>query len=142
MLMEGEYEFLSNFYPCRIVDKDYPELIYSSVEAAYQANKTKSKAERSKFVSLLPGKAKRLGKKLVLRADWDSVKDSIMEYYLVQKFSSPELRARLKNVSEPIVEDNYWNDTYWGICNGVGLNKLGKLLEKVREAIISNKDFF
>ena len=32
-------------------------------------------------------------------------------------------------------EGNDWNDTFWGQCDGVGLNHLGKLLMRVREEI-------
>lgn len=49
------------------------------------------------------------------------------------KFSQNEdFKALLLQVKEPIVEDNTWNDTYWGVCNGVGQNKLGKILEKIK----------
>jgi predicted NAD-dependent protein-ADP-ribosyltransferase YbiA (DUF1768 family) len=33
---------------------------------------------------------------------------------------------------EELVEGNWWNDTFWGVCNGVGENNLGKLLMKIR----------
>jgi hypothetical protein len=31
-----------------------------------------------------------------------------------------------------LIEDNDWDDTYWGVCNGAGENNLGKLLMKIR----------
>ena len=70
---------------------------------------------------------------------------SMMEYYCRQKFSNPELRRKLIAVEEPIVEDNWWNDIYWGVCNGIGENKLGQILTKIREEalehmIIENKE--
>ena len=34
-----------------------------------------------------------------------------------------------------LIEGNTWNDTYWGVCNGVGKNTLGQLLMKIREEI-------
>lgn len=46
-----------------------------------------------------------------------------------------ELKIKLKNIKEEIVEENYWNDKYWGVCNGIGENKLGKILEKVKKEI-------
>lgn len=84
------------------------------------------------FSGLQPGDAKRLGRRVRLRPDWESVKDSIMETYLRQKFSSSQLAAQLKAVDEPIVEDNTWGDRYWGRCNGYGHNMLGQLLEKIK----------
>lgn len=37
-----------------------------------------------------------------------------------------------------LVEGNTWNDTYWGVCNGVGKNTLGQLLMKIRR---NSKDY-
>ena len=28
-----------------------------------------------------------------------------------------------------------WNDTEWGICNGIGNNKLGKILMRIRKIL-------
>lgn len=36
---------------------------------------------------------------------------------------------------EVVYKGNYWKDTYWGVCNGVGENHLGKLLMKIREKL-------
>lgn len=32
-----------------------------------------------------------------------------------------------------IYEGNDWHDVYWGVCNGVGENMLGKMLMKIRQ---------
>uniref|UniRef100_UPI00345E83CD NADAR domain-containing protein n=1 Tax=uncultured Duncaniella sp. TaxID=2768039 RepID=UPI00345E83CD len=34
-----------------------------------------------------------------------------------------------------LVEGNYWHDTVWGVCDGVGENHLGKILMRVREEL-------
>ena len=62
-----------------------------------------------------------------------------MEYYCRQKFSDPVLRRKLMAVEEPIVEDNWWNDTYWGVCRGVGENRLGQILSKIREEALLHR---
>jgi len=49
------------------------------------------------------------------------------------------LQKLLIDIKEPIVEDNYWGDIYWGVCRGVGQNKLGKMLEKIKEEIEKNR---
>ena len=139
MEMKGDYAFLSNFYPCKIVDREYPGIIYNSVEAAFQAAKVKEEKVRREFSFLEPNFAKKKGRKIKLRPDWEQVKDSIMEYYCRQKFSNPELRTKLMNVTEPIVEDNWWHDTYWGKCNGIGENKLGQILTKIREEALEHR---
>lgn len=45
----GNYEFLSNFAGCNIIDDGIP---YPSVENAYQAHKTLDMDERLKFTTV------------------------------------------------------------------------------------------
>jgi len=54
-----------------------------------------------------------------------------------QKFlQNPELRDKLLATNDAyLVEGNNWKDTYWGICNGVGENWLGRILMIVRHAL-------
>lgn len=128
----GEFRFLSNFWPASVeLDGD----LYPSTEHAYQAAKTLDKGLRSKIRQAdSPGKAKRLGGKLKLREDWETVKLGVMENILRQKFSEPLLKMKLQNTApKELIEGNHWNDTFWGICNGEGSNHLGKLLMKIRD---------
>lgn len=53
--------------------------------------------------------------------------------FLLQKFSDSVLLEKLKSITEEIVEDNWWGDTYWGKCKGVGENKLGRMLTKIKK---------
>ena len=39
---------------------------------------------------------------------------------------------------EYLVEGNTWGDKYWGVCGGIGLNHLGKLLMQVRDELESS----
>ena len=56
------------------------------------------------------------------------------------KFEIPELREALLNTDNAkLIEGNWWGDKFWGICNGVGENNLGKLLMEVRDEIRRNK---
>ena len=139
MLFRGKYEFLSNFYPCLIVDRNYPDLIYNSVEAAFQATKTLNREERKSLTHIDPSQARMRRRNLKLREDWENIKDSVMTYYCRQKFSDPELRRKLIAVDKPIVEDNFWKDRYWGVYNGTGQNKLGKILTKIRKEALQHK---
>ena len=130
MFMRNEFAFLSNYYPCTV---EYEGLVYNSSEAAFQAQKVTDVNEKKKFCNITPNESKRLGRRVHLRKDWESVKDQIMYEIVKAKFSQNEdFKALLLQVKEPIVEDNTWNDTYWGVCNGVGKNKLGKILEKIK----------
>jgi ribA/ribD-fused uncharacterized protein len=84
-----------------------------------------------------PGKAKKLGRKVKIRPDWESVKVFIMEELLRLKFSNPDLLRRLVQTNGELVEGNTWHDNFWGDCNcnkckAKGVNMLGKLLVKIR----------
>jgi N-glycosidase YbiA len=126
-----EHFFLSNFYPCVIeLDEDH----YATLEHALQASKTTIHSERYKIMGLpTPGKAKRAGQEVPLRKDWEQVKLKIMADLLWQKFSQPELTAKLLATGDAqLIEGNDWGDRYWGQVNGVGHNHLGRLLMAVR----------
>ena len=135
---EGEYFFLSNFYPSPIVIRNgEDEFIAKTVEHYFQYMKTPSEEEGlGILIAKTPGEAKRLGCKCYLRKDWEQVKDEVMLTALRKKFTIPELKKKLiATGDEELIEGNSWRDTYWGVCEGVGQNKLGKLLMQVREEI-------
>ena len=136
----GEYYFLSNFYPCKI--KLWKNMEFNSVEIAFQASKCANEEDRLKFINFTAeesGKAKRLGRKVNLIDNWEDVKVSYMKYLLEKKFENPNLRQMLIDTgNDELIEYNYWNDTFWGICNGKGKNTLGKLLMEIRDVAISN----
>lgn len=132
-----KYFFLSNFSPSpfRI---DY--VLFPTMEHYFQANKADNQNDYLHIAyAPIPGEAKRLGRKIQLRPDWEKIKDNVMLTGLRKKFADPELRnLLLATGDEELIEGNYWGDTYWGVCNGVGQNKLGKLLMQVREEIKNN----
>jgi ribA/ribD-fused uncharacterized protein len=131
----GPYSFLANFAPCSVMDD--LGLIYPTVENAYQASKALDKSEREAFITVAPGAAKRLGSKLPLRPDWELEKLWVMFSLLMQKFSKSPLKDQLlETAGSELVEGNNWGDTYWGVCNGVGQNMLGKLLMAVRDEMV------
>ena len=138
----GKFHFLSNFH------EHESALIYidgfsgqkigcKNVEAAYQASKTINLTERLLIAnSSNPSEAKKLGRKIKLRSDWDEVKNDIMMELLVQKFTYPFYRELLLSTKDAYLEEtNTWSDFYWGVCNGVGENHLGKRLMKIREGL-------
>lgn len=108
-------------------------MTFLNSEAAFQAMKTQDIAEQLQFTLLTPQEAKRLGRRIKLRPDWEQVKDGVMEAVLRAKFSDLELRNRLLATGDvELVEGNTHGDTYWGVCDGKGRNMLGKLLMKLR----------
>lgn len=128
---EGEHHFLSNFYPCEIL---YGGITYPSTEHAFQAAKTPDMDDRRKIADCAhPNGAKKLGQKVKLRPDWDTVKDQVMLQLLLIKFADPILMTKLREtLPHELIEGNHWGDFYWGVCGGRGLNKLGKLLMRIR----------
>ena len=128
-----EYSFLSNFYPSEV---ELDGVVYPTVENAYQAAKTCDEEARLNIQCLTPGQAKRAGRKVNLRSDWDNVKVQVMGDLVLKKFVRPDLReALLATGNQELVEGNYWGDIFWGVYKGEGSNYLGKILMGVRDYI-------
>lgn len=137
-----DYEFLSNFYPSEIT---YDGILYPTVEHAYQAAKSTDISIRQKIAGApTPGEAKKLGRSVVLRKDWEHIKEYVMQRLLAAKFNRethPELVWKLlKTGQAELIEGNWWHDRYWGKCRcaihkGVGNNRLGELLMELRAKI-------
>ena len=127
----GEYAFLSNFYDAPV---EYNGLSFRNSEAAYQAQKTTDEIERVQFTSLDASNSKRLGRAVTLREDWEKVKIQVMYEICYAKFTqNPHLAEKLVATGdEVLVEGNTWNDKFWGVCNGEGMNHLGKILMAIR----------
>lgn len=128
----GRYFFLSNFYPCSV---KYSGMTFENNEAAFQAMKCPSR--KAEFCKLAPSEAKKLGRKVQLRGDWEQNKYDIMYQICKAKFSqNPDMRKLLLSTGDsPLVEGNTWGDREWGVCNGTGENKLGKILMRVRREL-------
>lgn len=139
---DNEYAFLSNFYssPFSVDGIKYP-----TVEHYFQAQKTLDQNERRAIAAeSTPDRAKRAGRHVHLRSDWEAVKDSVMLDGLQRKFADPKLaKMLLATDGQELVEGTTWHDNEWGNCycsrcrNIQGKNKLGKLLMKVREDLKS-----
>lgn len=126
---QGEYFFLSNFYNAPVV---YQGIRFENNEAAFQAAKCPERMRD--FCGLTPRDAKRLGRRIALRPDWEAVKYDVMYQVCKAKFSqNPDLLEKLLATGDAeLVEGNTWGDTVWGVCKGVGENNLGKTLMRVR----------
>lgn len=146
---QGQYEFLSNFC-IRKMDMTISglPLRLCSSEAAYHMfklfrdwrNPTQEELVRAQefaLTAITPGRAKRLGRRIPIDIGyWESVRDDVMYFVLTAKFSDPELRRNLLATGDAYLEEtNTWNDTYWGVCGGIGKNRLGELLMKLRASL-------
>lgn len=129
----GDYRWLSNFERCDIL---YKGILYKSSEAAYQAQKTNNIKARYIFSKLDARESKTLGYIIKIREDWDDVKLQIMEEICRIKFNLPQFKAKLVATgNSEIIQSNYWGDIFWGVCDGVGENNLGKIIMKIRSEI-------
>ena len=129
--LTGEFRFLSNFWSCYV---EYNGITYPSVENAYQAAKCLHDEDRLFFYTCKASEAKRRGRVIEMRPDWDEVRLDIMLYLVRQKFAKEPLRGKLlATAPNEIQEGNWWGDTFWGTCNGRGENHLGKILVQVRD---------
>lgn len=139
-----ENRFLSNFF---YVVVNFDGVSYKTVEHAYQAAKTLDKNKRKDVQSLpTPGRAKRWGRSVELRPDWEEIKVSIMRDLIIEKFlKNPGLGDRLSETYPSfLIEGNTWNDTFWGAVGinnkWVGNNVLGYLLMGTRDILRGTKD--
>jgi len=140
----GKYRFLSNFYPCIVYDDNH--ILYPTVEHYYQAMKSYDINVHRRVASILNAKdAKQFGKRIIdeqldFRDDWAEVKLKIMTKGLLQKFESDsKLGYDLVNtIGYVLIEGNKWGDNYWGVDlnTGVGENKLGIILMRIRENLL------
>ena len=130
---KGEYRWLSNFAPAKVI---LDGIEYPTIENAYQAAKTLDLERRKEFLNIGPGHAKRLGKTLELREGWNLMKYNIMKDLQKQKYDQLEYHNLLMSTGsfQEIQEGNLWNDIYWGVCltTGEGKNYLGKIIMEIR----------
>lgn len=134
----GQHAYLSNFYPSAIVIHG---ITYPSGEHAFQAGKTDNQDDAWIIAhAATPAIAKRAGRQVQLRPDWEERKNDWMAKVLYEKFRQhPELLKKLADTGEELlVEGNTWHDQIWGDCtcprhaNTPGDNRLGHLLMKTR----------
>ena len=137
---DGQYAFLSNFYPSPFIHEG---IVYPTNEHFFQAMKTLDIDERKKIAAAeTPGLAKRMGRNVQLRSDWEKVKVYYMELGLRLKFANKALAEKLiATGDEELVEGNWWCDQTWGSCNCPkhirvpGRNLLGMLLMELRKEL-------
>lgn len=132
----NEYRFLSNFWDAPVT---YRDKTYQNAEAAFQAQKCIDEAEKEQFTTLRSNEAKRLGRHVQLRSNWENVKLPIMEEIVRAKFTqNEELKALLLSTGDLVLEEgNTWGDTFWGMDAKTrkGRNHLGRILMRIRKEL-------
>lgn len=134
----GDYRWLSNFHKCTIW---FDGVGFPSTENAYVYAKL-SDYDRSHawetvsaLMSCTPSESKKLGREIPIREDWDRIKFDVMSAVVFEKYYRHiELRHQLLATGSKLLEEtNHWGDTYWGVCDGKGQNKLGKIHMRIRD---------
>ena len=140
----GPYAVFSNFSPAEV---EYDGLKFPTVENAFQAAKSLTSLGRQEFVNVSPSSAKKMGRRVRLRPDWDEVKVGIMRSLLLQKFcfGSRNLYTLQQTGSAHITEGNTWHDNFWGACTCQSCksmekhNMMGKLLMEIRDYALAER---
>lgn len=135
-LFHGDHFFLSNSYP---TDIKYRSCIYKNAEHLYQAVKCSDKSDHEKIINAATSKsAIILGRRIEIKPYWDTIRAQVMLKVLRLKFRNKKLRRLLRETDDKqLIEQNYWHDTFWGVCGctkhqRTGLNMIGQMLMKIR----------
>lgn len=138
---DGKHRWLSNFYECPV---EIDGIVYPSAEHAFVAAKTDDAELKAKIATIeTPGWAKKFGRKLPLRDNWDSIRVEEMYKIVLAKFTQNDWLASKLVATWPVelIEGNYWNDRFWGQdLAGYGSNHLGKILMRVREQLLGKSN--
>lgn len=77
-------------------------------------------------------------KDIKIRSDWEQIKDELMYKCVKEKFLQNEnLKKLLLSTGDSELIENSPYDNYWGKYRGVGQNKLGIILMKIRDELKS-----
>lgn len=140
----GEHDqpngYMSNFYPSTFIVPQIPGVLWPTNEHFFAAMKTTDKRLWPKFADCsTPLKAKKMGRSVKLRPDWEQIKISVMVTGLLCKFLQNErLLAQLVDTYPKVLHEDSPYDQIWGSRNG-GLDLLGKCLVQVREHLRVHK---
>jgi ribA/ribD-fused uncharacterized protein len=131
----GDFEFLSNMYVLD-VPIEFRGKLYKSSENAYQSAKfiDLQLKEDIKNASSKGSKKIANNNKNNIVLNWSVIKLDIMAEVVFKKFLyNLDLREMLLRTGDVYIEEtNMWNDCFYGVCNGVGENHLGKILMRTR----------
>jgi hypothetical protein len=138
---DGKYWYLSNFTYSPFIKNDKK---WDTVEHYFQAMKTTDLEKRETIRTCgHPRFAKRIGRSVKLRLNWESIKQIIIYTGVKEKFEQniDFNDLLLKTDCAYLVEGNTWHDNIWGDCfcskckDIKGQNLLGIILMKVRKEL-------
>jgi hypothetical protein len=135
---KDKYGCFSNFFegPFEIDGKMWP-----TTEHYFAAMKTQDETQREDIrKAATPLDAKRMGRVVTLRPDWEDVKYEVMLDALMAKFGNyPKLKEVLLSTGDALIYEDSPYDKVWGTGEkggvGKGQNLLGKALMHTRQEL-------
>lgn len=129
-----EYRWLSNMWSCGV---EYDSKMFPSSEHAYVYAKSPSEENFKILLEKTPTEAKKFGRDVILVDNWNDIRLKVMKDIIWDKFTRNEdLRDKLLATEDSYIEEtNYWKDTFWGVCDDVGQNHLGKIIMATRNEL-------
>ena len=140
--LNDPYGEFSNFYPSKMII-DGKE--YQTVEHYYQSMKFKGTEFEEKIrLQPYPMKAKLFAyseeaKKHFNFDEWENKKVLVMRKALIHKFKIERFRNLLISTKDAEIIEYSERDKFWGQKDGVGENKLGRMLMYLRDKIIKTE---
>lgn len=135
--VKPEHIFLNNFYESPFT---LHGLEFKTVEHYYQAAKFEGEPFEQIRLAATPDDAKRLAHEFNVNLEiWDQKKDQVMREALLAKFNqNPRLKELLiATGNSKLVEDSP-RDAYWGGVVEGSANRLGHMLEELRDQYKNN----
>jgi len=130
------YGWMSNFHraPFEASGHTWP-----TVEHAFQAAKNYNQDPMCTKIreAKTPGEAKKLGRQVELRPDWEDTKVDVMHYLVLAKFCTHlDLARKLLDTGDALIEEDSKWDSFWGTGpKGTGRNEMGKILMNTRKVL-------
>lgn len=130
--VQEDFIFLNNFFHSPF---SIDGIVYNTVEHYYQAKKFAGPQFDQIRQAATPDEAKKLAHDLSFNEDeWLLLKDNIMREALEAKFTQiPELKQKLLDTGNSKLVEDSSRDAYWGGILEGSQNKLGDMLEELRE---------
>lgn len=130
---KDEYRWLSNFTVLETPIKMYGIKFYTT-EQLYQACKCKRNDQFVLFDGLTAAESKKFGRQVEMRSDWDIIRLPVMFRIQMLKYTQPKFKSLLGQTRGLYIEEtNDWKDCFFGVCNGIGENHLGKIIMDIRD---------
>jgi predicted NAD-dependent protein-ADP-ribosyltransferase YbiA (DUF1768 family)/pSer/pThr/pTyr-binding forkhead associated (FHA) protein len=139
----GSFEFLNMDYPVKVY---FEGKYYKTIFHAFQAARTPLNHLREKIVYADNfQEVFSIASTFQDPADWGKQRLRVMEQLNRDKFRRyPDLRNKLKDTGKKELINTYSESTpsnlFWGVVKGKGQNKLGMILEAIREDINSDSE--